>query len=54
MIVLPPKVFEYLGTWPYIATALYLAYRLSFLLLGQPLHYRLFFKCSSNHFSASA
>jgi potassium efflux system protein len=40
--LLPPKVFEYLGTWPYIATALYLAYRLSFLLLGQPLHYRLY------------
>jgi potassium efflux system protein len=40
--LLPPKVFEYLGAWPYVATALYLVYRLSFLLLGQPLHYRLY------------
>jgi potassium efflux system protein len=40
--LLPPKVFEYLGPWPYIATALFLVYRLNFLLLGQPLLYRLY------------
>ena len=40
--LLPPKVFEYLGPWPYIATALFLAYRLNFLLLGHPLLYRLY------------
>jgi small-conductance mechanosensitive channel len=39
---LPPRIFEILGTWPYVATALYVAYRLSFLLLGQPLYYRLY------------
>jgi potassium efflux system protein len=40
--LLPPKVFEYLGPGPYIATALFLAYRLTFLLLGQPVLYRLY------------
>ena len=40
--LLPPKVFEYLGPWPYIATALYVAYRLSFLLIGQPVLFRLY------------
>jgi small-conductance mechanosensitive channel len=40
--LLPPRIFEILGAWPYVATALYVAYRLSFLLLGQPLYYRLY------------
>jgi small-conductance mechanosensitive channel len=39
--LLPPKVYEYLGPWPYIATALYVAYRLGFVVLGQPLYHRL-------------
>ncbi len=40
--LLPPKVYEFLGPWPYIATALYVAYRLSFLLLGHAPYYRLY------------
>jgi small-conductance mechanosensitive channel len=40
--LLPPRIYEVLGAWPYVATALYVAYRLSFLLLGQPLYYRLY------------
>jgi small-conductance mechanosensitive channel len=40
--LLPDHVFQVLGRWPYVGTALYLLYRLSFLLLGQPLHYRLY------------
>jgi potassium-dependent mechanosensitive channel len=40
--LLPQKVYEVLGPWPYVGTALYLLYRLSFLLLGQPLYYRLY------------
>jgi small-conductance mechanosensitive channel len=40
--LLPDDAFQVLGRWPYVGTALYLLYRLSFLLLGQPLHYRLY------------
>ncbi|MDH5271997.1 MAG: mechanosensitive ion channel [Gammaproteobacteria bacterium] len=40
--LLPQKVFQALGPWPYVGTALYLLYRLGFLLLGQPLFYRLY------------
>jgi potassium-dependent mechanosensitive channel len=40
--LLPPRVYELLGAWPYAATALYVIYRLSFLLLGEPLLYRLY------------
>jgi small-conductance mechanosensitive channel len=40
--LLPPKVYDFLGPWPYITTVLYVAYRLSFFLLGQPLYYRLY------------
>ena len=40
--LLPQKVFRVLGPWPYVGTALYLLYRLGFLLLGQPLFYRLY------------
>jgi small-conductance mechanosensitive channel len=40
--LLPQKVYDVLGPWPYMGTALYLLYRLSFLLLGQPLFYRLY------------
>jgi potassium-dependent mechanosensitive channel len=40
--LLPDHVFQVLGRWPYVGTALYLLYRLSFLLLGHPLHYRLY------------
>jgi potassium-dependent mechanosensitive channel len=38
--LLPQKVFQVLGPWPYVGTALYLLYRLGFLLLGQPLFHR--------------
>jgi potassium-dependent mechanosensitive channel len=40
--LLPLQVFQVLGPWPYVGTALYLLYRLGFLLLGQPLFYRLY------------
>ena len=40
--LLPPQIFQLLGPWPYIATVLYVLYRLSFLLLGQALYYRLY------------
>ena len=40
--LLPQTVFQVLGPWPYVGTALYLLYRLGFLLLGQPLFYRLY------------
>jgi small-conductance mechanosensitive channel len=40
--LLPQKVYTALGPWPYVGTMLYLMYRLSFLLLGQPLYYRLY------------
>jgi potassium efflux system protein len=40
--LLPQKVYDVLGPWPYLGTALYLVFRLSFLLLGQPLYYRLY------------
>jgi small-conductance mechanosensitive channel len=38
--LLPPRVYEVLGPWPYIATGLYLLKQLSFLLIASPLHYR--------------
>ena len=40
--LLPQKVYDVLGPWPYVGTVLYLLYRLSFVLLGQPLFYRLY------------
>ncbi len=40
--LLPQRVFEVLGRWPIVGTVLYLLYRLSILLLGQPLYYRLY------------
>ena len=40
--LLPQRVFEVLGRWPFVGTLLYLLYRLSILLLGQPLYYRLY------------
>lgn len=40
--LLPPKVYEVLGPWPYIATGLYLLKQLSFLLIANPLHYRVY------------
>jgi small-conductance mechanosensitive channel len=40
--LLPPRVFEVLGPWPYVATALYLLYRLGFLLLGNHFYYRIY------------
>jgi small-conductance mechanosensitive channel len=40
--LLPPRVYEVLGPWPYIATGLYLLKQLSFLLIANPLHYRVY------------
>ena len=40
--LLPQRVFDVLGAWPYLGTALYLLYRASFLLLGHPFYYRLY------------
>jgi small-conductance mechanosensitive channel len=40
--LLPPRVYEVLGPWPYIATGLYLMKQLSFLLIANPLHYRVY------------
>jgi small-conductance mechanosensitive channel len=40
--LLPQRVFEVLGRWPIVGTVLYLLYRLSILLVGQPLYYRLY------------
>ena len=40
--LLPERVFQVLGYWPYVGTALYVLYRLSVLLLGQPIYYRLY------------
>lgn len=40
--LLPPRVFAVLGSWPTVGTALYVLYRLSALLLGNPLYYRLY------------
>jgi small-conductance mechanosensitive channel len=40
--LLPQKLYDVLGPWPYLGTALYLFYRMSFVLLGQPLYYRLY------------
>jgi small-conductance mechanosensitive channel len=40
--LLPPQVFEVLGPLPYMGTALYVLHRLRFLLLGQPLYFRLY------------
>jgi small-conductance mechanosensitive channel len=38
--LLPLEVYAVLGAGPYIATALYLLYRLGFLLVAEPLYYR--------------
>ena len=40
--LLPPRVFEVLGKWPVVGTILYVLYRLSALLLGDPMYYRLY------------
>jgi small-conductance mechanosensitive channel len=40
--LLPPTVYQVLGPWPYIATVLYLLHRLSFLLLANPVYYRVY------------
>ncbi|MBK6350898.1 MAG: mechanosensitive ion channel [Proteobacteria bacterium] len=40
--LLPQRVFAVLGHWPVVGTILYLLYRLSIFLVGQPLHYRLY------------
>ena len=40
--LLPQRVFAVLGRWPVVGTVLYLLYRLSIFLVGQPLHYRLY------------
>jgi potassium efflux system protein len=40
--LLPPAMYAVLGGWPYVVTALYVTYRLSFLLLGEPLLYRMY------------
>jgi small-conductance mechanosensitive channel len=40
--LLPQRVYEVLGRWPFVGTVLYLLYRLSIFLVGQPLHYRLY------------
>jgi small-conductance mechanosensitive channel len=40
--LLPPAVYRALGPWPYIATGLYLIYRLSFLLIASPFYHRLY------------
>jgi len=40
--LLPQRVYEVLGRWPVFGTILYLLYRLSVVLLGQPLLYRMY------------
>jgi small-conductance mechanosensitive channel len=40
--ILPRRVFDTLGPWPYAATVLYLLYHLSFLFAGHPVNYRLY------------
>ena len=40
--LLPRKVFEALGPWPYIATGLYLLSQLGFIFVGVPLLHRLY------------
>jgi small-conductance mechanosensitive channel len=40
--LLPPVVYSILGPWPYVATGLYLLYRLSFLFVADPYFYRAF------------
>jgi small-conductance mechanosensitive channel len=39
--LLPRKLYAVLGPWPYVVTALYLLYQLSFLLVGVPIMLRL-------------
>jgi small-conductance mechanosensitive channel len=39
--LLPRRLYAVLGPWPYVVTALYLLYQLSFLLLGVPIMLRL-------------
>ena len=38
--LLPPKVYELVGPWPYVATALYLLQRLGYALVGNVFYYR--------------
>jgi small-conductance mechanosensitive channel len=40
--LLPPRVYEVLGTWPLAGTVVYVLYRLSVLLTGDPMYYRLY------------
>ncbi|MCU0975979.1 MAG: mechanosensitive ion channel [Steroidobacteraceae bacterium] len=40
--ILPRRMFDTLGPWPYAATALYLLYHLSFLFVGHPVNHRLY------------
>ncbi len=40
--LLPPAVYRVLGPWPYIATGLYLVYRLGFLLIASPFYFRVY------------
>jgi len=40
--LLPPAVYAALGPWPYVATALYLLQRLSYLLIANPYLYRVY------------
>ena len=40
--LLPPAVYQVLGPWPYVATGLYLLQRLSYLLLANSFHYRVY------------
>ena len=40
--LLPDRVFQVLGRWPLVGTALYVLYRMGVLLLDQPVYYRLY------------
>ena len=40
--LLPPRVYEVLGPWPYIATGLYLLRQLNFLLVPNALYFRMY------------
>lgn len=40
--LLPPRVYEVLGPWPYIATGLYLLRQLNFLLVPNALYFRIY------------
>ena len=41
--LLPPRIFQLLGPWPYLASGLYLLLRLSFLFLANSLLYRSYY-----------